>query len=46
MMRPLLLLICLATLAACGADGEPTPPDAGSGLSVSGTVRVGVSGGS
>jgi predicted small lipoprotein YifL len=31
-------LILLATLAACGADGEPIPP----GVTVSGDARVGV----
>lgn len=45
MMRSLLLLASLVGLAACGVDGEPVPPAPESGLSVSGSVRVGVSGG-
>lgn len=37
-MRALSALLITLTLAACGADGEPTPP----GLTVSGEARVGV----
>ena len=43
MMRLSLCLLLAATLAACGADGEPTPP-AKNGVSVSGMVKVGVGG--
>ena len=40
-MKPLLLIATL-TLAACGADGPPTPPTkAESGLSITGSVRIG-----
>jgi hypothetical protein len=34
----------LATLAACGVDGEPTAPAANSGVTISGTARIGVAG--
>lgn len=43
MIRLSLSLILAATLAACGADGEPTPP-AKTGVTVTGQVQVGVSG--
>ena len=43
MIRICLSLLFAATLAACGADGEPTPP-AKNGVSVSGMVKVGVGG--
>lgn len=47
MTKAALALICAGLLAACGADGEPTPPapkePAKSGVSVSGYARVGVS---
>jgi hypothetical protein len=43
MMRICLSLLLAAALAACGADGEPTPP-AKAGVSVSGQVKVGVGG--
>ncbi|KAB2882782.1 MAG: argininosuccinate lyase [Albidovulum sp.] len=43
MTRLLQALGLLAFLASCGADGAPTPP-AESGLTVSGQVKVGVSG--
>jgi len=36
-------LFALATLAGCGADSAPTPPD---GVTVSGEASMGVSGGS
>ncbi|MCV2874102.1 argininosuccinate lyase [Defluviimonas sp. WL0050] len=42
-MRICLSLLIAATLAACGADGEPTPP-AETGVTVSGQVKVGVGG--
>ena len=38
---PVLMLTALALLAACGADGKPTPPQA-SGVTLSGDARVGV----
>ena len=51
MTRALIGLTLIATLAlsACGADGEPERPSrndvpAATGLSVSGTVSVGVGG--
>jgi hypothetical protein len=44
MMRIVLALVLSAFLASCGADGPPTPP-AEPGLTVSGQVKVGVSGG-
>lgn len=37
-MRALSILLVTLTLAACGADGEPTAP----GLTVSGEARMGV----
>lgn len=40
----LLVLLATLSLAACGADGEPTAPSTKPGLSVSGDVRIGVSG--
>lgn len=44
-MKKLIALALLASLAACGVDGEPEPP-VQPGLQVSGTVQVGVVGGS
>jgi predicted small lipoprotein YifL len=45
MTRLLSTLGLLAALAACGADGEPTAPDAAkTGVSISGTARIGVAG--
>ena len=43
-MRPMIALCLLALLAACGADGAPTPPEAAPapGLKLSGGVKVGV----
>lgn len=43
MIRISLCLLLATALAACGADGEPTPP-ADNGVSVSGMVKVGVGG--
>ncbi|AHM03867.1 hypothetical protein roselon_01484 [Roseibacterium elongatum DSM 19469] len=41
------LALCAVLLAACGADGEPETPDrATPGVSVSGTVEIGLRGGS
>ncbi|MGV8950634.1 MAG: hypothetical protein ACOH2M_05975 [Cypionkella sp.] len=36
--KPALALLALLILAACGADGNPTPP----GVTLSGDARVGV----
>ena len=44
MIRICLSLLVTAILAACGADGEPTPPPAKPGVTVSGQVKVGVGG--
>ena len=43
-MKKLLALATILALAACGADGNPTPPASKSGVSVSGDVEIGVSG--
>ncbi len=43
-MKTLLALATLLALSACGADGEPTPPVAKTGVSVSGDVQIGVKG--
>jgi hypothetical protein len=40
-MKFLAALVMLALLAACGVDGAPQPP-ATPGMSVSGTLRVGI----
>ena len=43
----ILAILSLLTLAACGADGAPTPPSkatAQPGLAVTGQVKVGLSG--
>ncbi|MCB2095574.1 MAG: argininosuccinate lyase [Rhodobacteraceae bacterium] len=42
-MKAITLLLAALALAACGADGEPTPPQA-AGLTVSGQVKVGIGG--
>ena len=40
-------LLGLALLAGCGVDGAPVPPDTkDTGLGLSGTIEVGVAGGS
>jgi predicted small lipoprotein YifL len=39
-------LILAFALAGCGADGPPKPPPQKTGVSISGQVKVGVSGGS
>ncbi|MGB3317329.1 MAG: argininosuccinate lyase [Albidovulum sp.] len=44
MIRLCLSLFFVTSLAACGADGEPTPPSAKPGVTVSGQVKVGVGG--
>ncbi|MCO6385044.1 MAG: argininosuccinate lyase [Vannielia sp.] len=44
-MRAAFALAALLALSACGVDGEPEPPVA-PGVHVSGTVKVGVRGGS
>ncbi|MBL4628134.1 MAG: argininosuccinate lyase [Roseicyclus sp.] len=46
-MRYVVLLSFIGTLAACGVDGAPERPDRAApapGLSVTGTVSVGVGG--
>ena len=45
-MKQMLVILSLAALAACGADGEPEPPvkTGQTGLSVHGTVSVGITG--
>lgn len=42
--RTLLAVAALVALAACGVDGEPTPPGGDSGVTISGEARIGVSG--
>lgn len=37
-------LLLLALLAACGADGRPTAPEAQTGVTLSGDARLGVTG--
>ncbi|WP_139301183.1 argininosuccinate lyase [Vannielia litorea] len=44
-MRLALGLAALLTLAGCGIDGEPEPP-VEPGVHISGTVKVGIVGGS
>lgn len=44
MIRFCLGIFLAASLAACGADGEPTPPPVKPGVSVSGQIKVGVGG--
>jgi len=44
--KPFLPLALIVLLTACGVDGDPVPPSEAtppSGLSVSGTVEVGIS---
>ena len=43
-MKMLFAFAALLTLAACGADGEPTRPATKPGVSVSGDVQIGVKG--
>ena len=50
-MRPATALLLLAALAACGVDGPPVPPaddreNPEPGITLSGSVEMGVSGGS
>lgn len=45
-MKPLAALMILTLLAACGADGAPTPPKdepVKTGITISGTARAGIS---
>ncbi len=46
MKRTIATVSLLAMLASCGADGEPTPPSsvAKTGVTISGTARIGVAG--
>ena len=46
-MKPLVLMMALLTLAACGVDGEPQRPGGAqaspqTGLTISGDARFGV----
>lgn len=41
MTRPFAVLLAL-TLAACGADGAPQPPQAATGVTLTGEAAVGV----
>lgn len=46
-LRAVMALVILSVVAACGADGDPIPPEpkeAPVGLSVQGTVSVGIRG--
>ncbi|MEX3016989.1 hypothetical protein [Gymnodinialimonas hymeniacidonis] len=47
-MKPVALIaaiLAVCTLAACGVDGEPEQPDrASTGISVSGSVSIGIAG--
>jgi hypothetical protein len=48
MTRAALVLLVMTVLAACGADGAPTPPASGgtqTGVTVGGDARIGVVGG-
>ncbi|WP_238364163.1 argininosuccinate lyase [Mesobacterium pallidum] len=42
-MKPLALVLALALLAACGADGDPVPPEQDTPATRNG-VQVGVEG--
>ena len=46
-MRRIALVGMIVMLAGCGVDGPPEPPapQAGTGLTVSGDVRTGITGG-
>ncbi|MGI3183927.1 argininosuccinate lyase [Nioella aestuarii] len=48
MTRLIPVLMIAALLAACGVDGRPTHPEPrpAPGVSISGTVEIGVTGGS
>ncbi len=45
-MKPVIALVFLASLAACGADGLPEAPaskaDTATGLTISGCAKIGV----
>ncbi|QRF68200.1 hypothetical protein [Ponticoccus alexandrii] len=43
-MKRLGLILVMATLAACGADGEPERPAKGekAGITVTGTAKLGI----
>lgn len=47
MTRPALLILATLALAACGVDGAPERPDAKpTGITISGTAEIGITGGS
>jgi|AntRauMFilla1563_2_1112583.scaffolds.fasta_scaffold233815_2 hypothetical protein len=46
MKRLITLAMLTGFLAACGVDGEPTPPEphAQTGLTITGTAEIGIAG--
>lgn len=48
MIRAVLVLAMMASLSACGADGDPIPPAPKEtpkpGVSISGTASIGITG--